>query len=152
MMSFMYRLIVTSNARLHSKFKTQRVDVSGDVVQIRGIIFDMDGTLTEPVLDFKEIRRQLQIPQGADILHYIDSLTCQSERNELHSKLEEFEARAAGQLTLQQGLRELLLFSSEKGVKRALVTRNSQDGIAAFLKKLGSLTSCNEIFTHVMYK
>ena len=35
---------------------------------IRGVIFDMDGTLTVPVLDFAEMRSRLGLPQGTDIL------------------------------------------------------------------------------------
>ena len=35
---------------------------------IRGVIFDMDGTLTVPVLDFGEMRSRLGLPQGTDIL------------------------------------------------------------------------------------
>ena len=37
---------------------------------IKGVIFDMDGTMTVPILDFKEMRRRVGIPNTADILMY----------------------------------------------------------------------------------
>ena len=51
-------------------------DVAGrcDVAASRHWVFDMDGTLTEPVHDFELIRRELQIPSGADILEHLASL------------------------------------------------------------------------------
>ena len=36
--------------------------------EIKGVIFDMDGTLTLPVLNFLEMRTRLGIPREADIL------------------------------------------------------------------------------------
>ena len=54
-------------------------DVAGrcDVAASRHWVFDMDGTLTEPVHDFELIRRELQIPSGADILEHLASLPAQ---------------------------------------------------------------------------
>lgn len=44
------------------------------VRDIRGVIFDMDGTLTIPVLDFSEMRSRLGLPAGADILPTVTSM------------------------------------------------------------------------------
>ena len=38
------------------------------LTEIKGVIFDMDGTLTLPVLDFKGIRESLGLAPGTDIL------------------------------------------------------------------------------------
>jgi hypothetical protein len=42
------------------------------VVQgVGGVIFDMDGTLTVPILDFVEMRRRAGVREGQDILHAV---------------------------------------------------------------------------------
>ena len=40
---------------------------------IRGVAFDMDGTLTVPVLDFQLMRQRVGVPQTADILDTINA-------------------------------------------------------------------------------
>jgi len=35
---------------------------------LRGVVFDMDGTLTVPNLDFQELYRRAGVPKGEDIL------------------------------------------------------------------------------------
>ncbi|MBF9174153.1 HAD family hydrolase, partial [Xanthomonas campestris pv. campestris] len=50
---------------------------AGAVPALRGCrhwVFDMDGTLTEAVHDLALIRRELQIPPEADILHHLAAL------------------------------------------------------------------------------
>jgi phosphoglycolate phosphatase-like HAD superfamily hydrolase len=138
-MAFAYRLSKT----------VQGSRQSADIVPIKGIVFDMDGTLTEPVLDFKELRQNLAIPQGVDILQYISNRPTQSETDEMYSKLLEFEARGASDLRLQKGAKELLRLAAKCQVKRALVTRNTQNGIEVFLNKLGDPSSYGGQFTHV---
>ena len=138
-MAFAYRLSKTFKGMWQS----------ADIVPIKGIVFDMDGTLTEPVLDFTKLRQNLAIPQGVDILQHIDNRPTQSERDEMYSKLLEFEACGASDIRLQRGAKELLCLAAECQVKRALVTRNTQDGIGAFLNKLGDPSSYGGQFTHV---
>ena len=41
----------------------------------RAVIFDLDGTLTEPVLDFDAMRAEIGLPEGVPILEHIDGLT-----------------------------------------------------------------------------
>ena len=38
------------------------------------MIFDLDGTLTEPVLDFDAIRAEIGLPEGVPILEHLDVL------------------------------------------------------------------------------
>lgn len=39
---------------------------------IRGVVFDMDGTLTVPCIDFADMKRRVGVPPDADILHEIE--------------------------------------------------------------------------------
>ncbi len=41
---------------------------------IRGIVFDLDGTLVTSNLDFSLIRSELGCPDGLDVLAYVDQL------------------------------------------------------------------------------
>lgn len=43
------------------------------LMEIKGVIFDMDGTLTVPVLKFKEMRSRLGLSPNQDILPTVQS-------------------------------------------------------------------------------
>lgn len=57
-------------------------------------VFDMDGTLTVAVHDFAAIRRALEIPPEADILHYLAALP-EADRKAKHAWLLEHERELA---------------------------------------------------------
>jgi len=48
---------------------------------IRGVIFDMDGTLTLPVIDFDGLRKALNIPRPKDILVEVQKYPPQEVRD-----------------------------------------------------------------------
>ena len=54
----------------------------------------MDGTLTRPVIDFKEMRRRLGLPEG-DILAALAAAP-PAERQQMHSIIEELENEVCG--------------------------------------------------------
>ena len=41
---------------------------------IEAILFDMDGTVTEPNIDWRALRDRLGVPQGTAIMDHISSL------------------------------------------------------------------------------
>jgi hypothetical protein len=47
------------------------MSASGDRRRLRGIVFDMDGTVTVPVINFKEMRARVGVPPGHDILDWV---------------------------------------------------------------------------------
>ena len=67
------------------------------LVEIKGVIFDMDGTLTIPVLDFKGIRNSLGLAPGSDILTTVQKYSPE-ERAKAMVIIEEYE---------EDGLRKL---------------------------------------------
>lgn len=102
---------------------------------IRGVIFDMDGTLTVPALDFSEMKRRVGVPLNVDILSGVASQP--PERREQSMRvIEEMEEEACRNLQLQPGVLELLHFLSERQVKRALMTRNNHRSVDVFLAHL----------------
>jgi len=100
---------------------------------IRGIIFDMDGTLTEPHIDFQALRRELGIMVD-DIVDHLKSVD-DAERRRLESILHRFEEDAAVNATLQPGAAELLDALRARGIKLGLLTRNSRRSVKTVLAK-----------------
>ena len=96
--------------------------------EIKGVIFDMDGTLTVPVLDFQEMRRRLKIPKAEDILLSVLAMPPEQKAQAMQV-IDEMEEEGSRRLVLQSGVLELLHWLAGKGLRRALVTRNSQKNV-----------------------
>ncbi|MBI5828600.1 MAG: HAD family hydrolase [Chloroflexi bacterium] len=102
---------------------------------IRGVIFDMDGTLTVPHIDFQALRRELGIMAG-DIVDYLKAAD-DHERQRVEAVLHRFEEDAAANAELQTGARDLLDALRVRGIKLGLLTRNSRKSVATVLEKFG---------------
>lgn len=100
---------------------------------IKGVIFDMDGTVVDVSYDWGRIKRELET-QGKPILHYLRSLE-EPERSRKWKILERYENKATQKAVLKEGMQEFLRFLSQKGVKKALVTNNSRRNVDYLLKK-----------------
>jgi HAD superfamily hydrolase (TIGR01509 family) len=94
----------------------------------RAILFDMDGTLTAPILDFDLIKREMGISAGA-ILESL-ALMEANQRTRAESVLHRHEDRAALESTLNPGCAALLQWLKTAGIETALVTRNSRKSVA----------------------
>src|SRR4051794_36623067 len=91
----------------------------------RALLFDMDGTLTEPLLDFPAIRADIGVPAGHGLLEWMATLP-DAERAAAQEKLHAHEDRAATASTLNSGCDELLAWVRERRLPTALITRNSR--------------------------
>ncbi len=100
---------------------------------LRGIIFDMDGTLTKPNVDFAAIEQEI----GAKVGFIIDYAERSSpeERARALEILERHEERAARESELHDGVREMLDYIAQKRLKTALLTRNSRKSVNTVLRK-----------------
>jgi HAD superfamily hydrolase (TIGR01509 family) len=101
---------------------------------IKGIIFDMDGTLTLANVDLVAVNRELGIPDSEPILEYLDKQG-EPRRSEGLKVLEKFETRAAETSKLNDGVVDVLEHVREKGIKTALLTRNSKRSVEILLKR-----------------
>lgn len=90
----------------------------------RAILLDMDGTLTEPMLDFSRIKAEMGIGPGP-ILESLAELD-ESRRRQAQAVLLRHEQIAAENSRLNIGCRELLTWLAAEGIAMALVTRNSR--------------------------
>lgn len=99
-------------------------------------VFDMDGTLTVAVHDFKLIHRELSIPDDEDILTHLAGLPA-AESAAKHAWLLEHERELALASTPAPGAVELILDLAERGVRLGILTRNAQELAQITLKAIG---------------
>jgi len=92
--------------------------------KFKGIIFDMDGTLTLPSIDFTSMREELGVPDNEDILNFV--LRKESEEKESLLKIiERHESDGRKNIKFQKGSRELIKSLKDEHIKIAILTRNS---------------------------
>ena len=99
----------------------------------RAVIFDMDGTLTRPFLDFAAIRSAIGIPEP--LLENMLALPPGPDRERAFAVLDRFEEEAAELSELNDGARDVLEFLSSKEIPAGLVTRNSRRSTDRVLQK-----------------
>ena len=103
---------------------------------MRGVIFDLDGTLVDSRLDFARIRADLGLPVGAPILETLDALADPEERERLHARLLRHELDCAAAATLMPGARALLDGLRAAGLKLGIFTRNAREVTTFTLARL----------------
>jgi phosphoglycolate phosphatase-like HAD superfamily hydrolase len=105
--------------------------------QLKGIVFDVDGTLCLPQnYMFGEMRKALSIPKTIDILEHIKSLSDNPVAQAKAVKaIKEIESRAMAVQEPQPGLRELMAYLHARKIKKALCTRNFQQPVDHLLAK-----------------
>ncbi len=103
---------------------------------IRGIIFDLDGTLVDSGLDFEQMRREMGLPAGMPILEGIKGLP-EPEVKRSRRILHEHEWAGCERATLLPGVAELLSSLRKGDLRIGIVTRNSRDVSLATLSRLG---------------
>ncbi len=100
----------------------------------RGVIFDLDGTLTEPLLDFEAIRREVGIASGAPILEALESFDA-AARAGAEVILRRHEMDAIRAATLAQGCTEILELLAGRKVPVAILTRNVREAVDEFVRR-----------------
>jgi HAD superfamily hydrolase (TIGR01509 family) len=99
----------------------------------RAILFDMDGTITEPMLDFAQIRLEMGIGQKP-ILEALAEME-PGEAAVAREILERHEERVAENSNLNPGCDELFEWIAAKQLPIALVTRNSRQSAMTVLAR-----------------
>ncbi|HID72094.1 MAG TPA: HAD family hydrolase, partial [Thermoplasmata archaeon] len=91
--------------------------------QIRGIIFDLDGTLIDIHIPFEKIRKELNIPEG-DILKKI-SLLPEDEQKRAYNLIDRLEYQAIPNSKSVCGAKEVIEYLNKNKIPYAVVTRGS---------------------------
>ncbi|MEC9352709.1 MAG: HAD family hydrolase [Planctomycetota bacterium] len=99
----------------------------------KAFIFDLDGTLTLPQLDFASIRAEMGITDGP-ILEELEALA-PAQAKAARKVLEAHEEKAAITSRLQPGARELLDELRRRNIPTAILTRNSRRSLDTVIKK-----------------
>jgi HAD superfamily hydrolase (TIGR01509 family) len=107
----------------------------GFPLRLRGVIFDLDGTIVEVPYNWSRIRADLGT-SGLPVLSYLDSLE-EPERSRKWRLLREYEEKATRKAKLKKGTREFLQFLTRRGLKKALVTNNSRHNVYFLIRKFG---------------
>ena len=102
---------------------------------IKGIIFDMDGTLIDSKLDFDQMRRDMQLANDAPILETIEMFTG-ARRKQCDEVLRRHEQLGVEIASVFPGVPELLMHADSLGLKMVIVTRNLKEFALQMLKVL----------------
>ncbi|MCD6135556.1 HAD-IA family hydrolase [Candidatus Bipolaricaulota bacterium] len=102
---------------------------------IRAALFDMDGTIWNTSIDWRAVRREIDIPaDGRPIYTQIMELPA-LKRDRGIEILQRYETWGAVNGTLVPGTKELLQYLRDAHVKCALVTNNSRKSVEHVLKQ-----------------
>jgi len=107
------------------------------VMKIKTVIFDLDGTITMPFLDFDAIRRQIGLSEDAGpILEAMEKMPPQ-QRACAERILNEHERRAVDESVLNFKARETLQTLRENHINIGILTRNKRSNALAIADKHG---------------
>jgi HAD superfamily hydrolase (TIGR01549 family) len=101
----------------------------------RALLFDMDGTLTVPALDFPAIKAEMGIGTSP-ILEALADMS-PDERRRAETILHKYEDRVASESVLNNGCDSLFAFIANRKIATALITRNTRRSVATFLERHG---------------
>lgn len=103
--------------------------------RVKGIGFDLDGTIVDSKLDFKKMREDLGFPTSLPILEHLDTISSTKHRQDALDIINRHEEEGAKRATLIDGVAELLNFFKSMGLPTGILTRNSQKVAQASLER-----------------
>lgn len=107
---------------------------------IKGVLFDFDGTLTNPgALDFSEIRREICCPENKSILEFIDTLQNRDQRNHMVEILTRFEMEGAERSVPNLDVEIVFRFLQACNLPVGLISRNGLRPIQRALENFHTL-------------
>jgi len=102
----------------------------------RAVIFDLDGTLTVPILDFDVIRAEMGIEGRTPVLEAMAAMD-DLARAKAHAILDAHERRAAEESTLNDGAVETVNALRQRGFAVGILTRNARRWTEVVLTRHG---------------
>jgi HAD superfamily hydrolase (TIGR01509 family) len=108
--------------------------IGARLMAIRGVIFDMDGTITAPYFNFVKIKEEAGIGD-IDMLDYLRYATG-AEYDRIQRILVRFEEAGVCDAKLNRGARTVLRFLARQRIPTALLTRNSRLSVDGICRKL----------------
>lgn len=104
-------------------------------MKIKAVIFDLDGTLTEPYLDFDRIRSEIGLaPDSGPLLEIMEKMQS-AERKKAEEILYKHEQLAIEHSKLNFGASETLKKLRQMKIKIGIMTRNTSSNAKAVAEK-----------------
>jgi len=104
---------------------------------IKAVIFDLDGTITEPFFDFDAIRKEMGLNESDGPVWETMNKAAPKQRKRLEKILNFHEKRAVKKSTLNDGAKKTLQILREKGIHIGILTRNKRTNALAVAQKHG---------------
>jgi hydrogenase expression/formation protein HypE len=118
------------------------MNLKKDTRLIRGVLFDFDGTLTEPgSLNFAVIGKAIGCPRGRPVLEFIRDMESDEERAAASRILDGFEAEAARHSRPNLGAENVLEYLQSRQIKFGIISRNSLESIRTALENFQRIRS-----------
>ncbi|KAG5665939.1 hypothetical protein KAF25_010064 [Fusarium avenaceum] len=128
-------IMASSSPKRFIPLKKGNHDLPTGTPTLRGVVFDMDGTLCEPqTYMFKEMKDALGISKTTDILEHVDTLP-KKEQSEALEKIRNVERKAMKAQTPQPGLMTLMTYLDAKAIPKAICTRNFDVPVQNLIEK-----------------
>ncbi|KAJ2725494.1 hypothetical protein GGI07_001250 [Coemansia sp. Benny D115] len=110
---------------------------SSQPLRIRGVVFDMDGTLASPITEhLVRLSRELGVPKNMGILEYVDTYLKGEQRIQAENRIVEVESEAMATMELSPGLVELLQYLHDNEMPIGIITRNNAMAAQHFLQQV----------------
>lgn len=104
-------------------------------MKIKAVIFDLDGTVTEPYLDFNKMRKEIGLAQDAGpLLEEIEKMSPE-QRQKADAVLCKYEQAAIEHSTLNKGAAETFAKLAEMKIPVGILTRNTRSNASAVAEK-----------------
>jgi len=106
-------------------------------MQIKAVIFDLDGTITEPFFDFDAMRQEMGFEADAGPILELMAQATPQQRANAERILQYHEEKAVAESTLNPGAKETLNALRKKGIRIGILTRNKRSNVQAVAAKYG---------------
>jgi hypothetical protein len=99
--------------------------------KVTGVIFDMDGTLTEEhAIDFKAMYNRIGIKKrGDDIITQVKEDLHEEEHQRAFDIIVDEEMLGCERMKVKEDLHDCISFLTERDIKMAISTRNCREGV-----------------------
>ena len=104
-------------------------------MQIKAVIFDLDGTITQPFFDFDNIREEIGLARDSGpLLESMEKMTSQQRQN-AEKILHYHEQKAVTESRLNANAKKTLSALRSAGINIGILTRNKRENALAVAKK-----------------
>jgi len=104
---------------------------------IKAVIFDLDGTITQPYFDFDAIRQEMGLDRNAGpVLEAMEKMAPQ-ERRRAEKIMDFHEQKAVAESKLNAGAKKTLAALRKAGIGIGILTRNKHSNVLAVAEKHG---------------